>query len=415
MRLAGVVGFALGLSLANCGKDPATIHGTALYVVAYFTSSGYDIRSLYFLGQTAGGNDLFEASYRPVMPAATKLGSPQQVRIYLGDDQGGKKVTVSLYAVDKDGEFVQFGAANVTVERGREVEVPIDMTPFDLPDAGMNDAGDYVDSGFFDAGYIDGGRLQDGGMIPCACDGGCCFPGTSNCFVPAAAVLDAGAGTLPVVYTFQVCGPPSGFCSPSLCEPSRTNTCHNGSCSCGKSGPCPVGTRCSITPNGNSICVCDFFSQCQGCCNTAGTICVTPNLLTRVACGSAGQQCQPCGAVANGGAGGGTGGGFLDAGNITCQQGTIAMPSVEQPGVCSTSVTCGACKLDGQCCSEMKCAPAGWPRCRKPNANVCIACDLLRTSQCSATLGCVCGNETGPCNAQQFCDRGNGVPRCRAF
>ena len=98
LRIAAVVGFILGVTLANCGKDPTTLEGTALYVVAYFRTAGYDIRSLYFSGQTAGGNDLFEATYRPVKPAAASLVSPQRVRVFLGDELGGKNVTLSLYA-----------------------------------------------------------------------------------------------------------------------------------------------------------------------------------------------------------------------------------------------------------------------------------------------------------------------------
>ena len=413
LRVAWVVGFLTGVLLAGCGKDPATIHGTALYVVAYFKTSGYDIRSLYFSGQTPGGNDLFEATYRPMTPAATSLVSPQRVRVFLGDELGGDKVTVSLYAVDREGALVQFGFKSVVVERGREVEVKIEMEPFDLPtgDGGTPEP----DAGFFDAGYIDAGRLQDGGVLQCTCDGGCCFPGTSTCVSPISAIIDAGAGIAPLVFTFNLCGPSGAFCSLALCDTTRTNLCVNGTCSCGKSGsPCPQGTRCSVRPDGQATCVCDPFSQCNGCCNPSGVpgvACVNGNALSRVACGSAGQACQPCGV------GSGTGGtGLLDAGTINCQQGTAAVPPVEQLGVCSTSTSCAGCSGASQCCSEMKCGPAGWPRCKRPNANVCLACDLLRTDSCSAPLGCACGKETMPCSNQQFCDRAapNG-PRCKNF
>jgi hypothetical protein len=408
LRLALLVGFAVGASFANCGRDPSTLHGTSLYVVAYFTTSGYDIRSLYFSGQTPGGNDLFEATYRPMAPSATKLPSPQKVRVYLGDDLADKQVTVSLYAVDAEGELVQFGASSVKVVKGREVEVSIEMSPFSLEsDGGIEDAGEQ-DSGFFDAGYIDAGRLQDGGMLQCNCDGGCCFPGTPTCFEAVSSAIDAGSGFAPIVFTFNICGPPGGFCSLALCDTGRANACQNGNCSCGKLGAqCPQGTRCSINGAGQNTCVCDFFSQCQGCCNANGTLCASNVALTRVTCGSAGQTCQPCGAIALGPG--------IDAGTaISCQQGTTGVPSIEQNGVCSTSTTCVGCTGANQCCSEMKCVASAWPRCKKPNANVCIACDLLRTDHCSAT-GCSCGTAMTPCTAQQYCDRTGTPPKCRNF
>ncbi len=409
LRVAWVVGFLTGVLLAGCGKDPATIHGTALYVVAYFKTSGYDIRSLYFTGQTPRGNDLFDATYRPMTPASTSLASPQRVRVYLGNELKGDKVTVSLYAVDKDGELVQFGFKSAVVEEGREVEVKIEMQPFFIPesDAGFVDGGEYVDSGFFDAGTIDAGRLQDGGTLPCACDGGCCFPGASTCFVPAAAVIDAGSDVAPLIYTFNVCGPPGSVCSLALCETSRTNTCHNGACSCGKQGLCQPGTRCTTNGSGQSSCVCDFLSQCQGCCGLNGTTCFNNGgnfRLSQIACGASGLQCQACG-------------GSVTGSNPTCNLSTTGPAPVEQPGVCSSSLSCTSitCGAANQCCSENKCVTAGYPRCRKPKANVCIACDLLRTDSCSATVGCTCGNEGTTCNAGQYCDRNLAIPKCRAF
>jgi len=91
-----------------------------------------------------------------------------------------------VYTVDSANRFVQFGFDSQVIEKGRQKTMTIDMSPFfdEEPDAGPStDAG--LDAGSFDAG------LPDGGVLRCACDGGCCSPGTTTCLAPNRFTFDA--------------------------------------------------------------------------------------------------------------------------------------------------------------------------------------------------------------------------------
>jgi hypothetical protein len=392
-----VIGFVVGVMLANCGRDPATVNGTALYVVNYFKSGGH-IRALLFIGQNEKGNDVFESDFRPNPVSTTDLPVPQKIRILLSPDLGGQKINLSVYAIDEEGELVQFGSAQATAQTGREVEVQINMDPFSVPksDAG-EDAGD-EDAGFFDSGTVDSG-LPDGGMIRCACPTGCCLPGTSVCAKPTVVGADVDGGPR-VSYSFLLtCGRANSFCSGALCEPSHANTCQaDGTCSCGGGAPCAAGQRCADFGAKGFACVCDVYSDCRGCCS--GASCLVSNL-SQTACGAGGGACELCAF---------TGGGMTTF--LTCSQ--SGSNGGAQLGVCSSSTTCQDCKDAKQCCSGMKCLEAHWPRCRSLNQNVCTACDAIRSDSCSPSAGnCACGAGL-PCRSNELCDRqAVGGPRCK--
>ncbi len=382
------------LHVAGCA-NPDRLNGTALYVVALFKGES-DVRTLYFAGQTEAGNDVFPATYRPLEPASSRLESPQKVRIFIDDALDGKRVTVSLYAVDSEKKFVQFGFDSEVIVKGLEKTMTIDMALFFEPGS---DAGpiDYPDAGFIDAGGFDAG-LPDGGTLRCECNAGCCYPGTATCFVPARNSFDAGAESPPVTLTRQACGKPGAFCSVQ-CDAARSNACLNGVCSCGAQPSCGQGQRCVTQANGSSTCICDAYSQCQGCC--AGTACTT----TRQNCGAAGLGCSPCTQVV-------IGMNSNDAGQLACSQPSNKPPSTEMAGVCSSSVTCAGCTGGSQCCSDMRCVPTAWPRCkRNPLNDVCGACDVLRSDACGHG-SCECGNDN-QCGPQQYCDRSTKPSMCR--
>ncbi len=299
-----------------------------------------------------------------------------------------------MYTVDSANRFVQFGFDSQVIEKGRQKTMTIDMSPFfdEEPDAGPStDAG--LDAGSFDAG------LPDGGVLRCACDGGCCSPGTTTCLAPNRFTFDAGAAIAFFNFALLQCGKPGDFCSVE-CDSSRSNVCVNGSCSCGTLTQCQPGQRCATNANGLSACVCDSFSQCQGCC--AGATCKS----LQSQCGASGVDCMPCTQVVTGGT--------VDAGELSCSKPSTLPPFAPMPGVCSSSVNCASCNGPLQCCSDMRCIPAVWPRCkRNVTVNVCTACDVVRSDQCGQT-GCECGTD-GQCGPHQVCDRALKPAQCKSI
>ncbi len=406
LHRALLLGFGIGVALANCAKDPKTLNGTALYVNNLFDNT-YNVRQLLFIGQNSSGNEVFTRDYRPAMPSATDLTSPQTVRILLSDSLADTEVTLVVYALDDNAELAEYGASTVKVALGTETDVTVNMKPFVIPDAGTP-----VDAGVVDAGTFDA-SLPDGGVATCPCSSTCCIPDAGQPDGGRCAFLGAGSypvpqgGLPPVQVTVQFCGVPKSFCTAAdFCDLFRANTClqlpSGPTCSCGTSGAiCPAGSRCAdIKGTGVFGCTCDPYANCQGCC-TAGANGNPPSCKdarTGLACGAAGLSCESC-------TGAGTG--------LICSQAPYGA------GVCSNSATCVACTGVKQCCSGTACLQSDWPVCRKQGpgsglgGSVCEACEVGKTSQCGRQSGqCACGEEP-PCKTPLACFKGiDGGYRC---
>jgi hypothetical protein len=171
-----------------------------------------------------------------------------------------------------------------------------------------------------------------------------------------------------------------------FCDPLRANTCMGAKCVCGTTGSlCPPGTRCANVGMGFA-CVCDKYSDCEGCCAPNG-LCMPPETSL---CGAAGIACQKC----------------LGASGTS--------PKCEGPawgvGACSNFVGCLACTGKNECCSGNTCSAfGGFPTCRSRPAgvpSVCESCDVLRTNNCHWQTGqCACG-DAGPCSQGHTCEEG---------
>ena len=387
-----VVGFALGLVLANCSKpDPKTLNGTALYVNNLFATSKYQIRQLQFVGQNTMGNDVFQSDFRPTPASTTDLSSPQTVRILLSDSLAGTDVVLTVYAIDANGENAEYGTSTVKVVLGTETDVTVNMKPFEVADAGSD--------GGVDAGRSFDASLPDGGVATCSCNQTCCVAGApgqdgGSCAVFGTVRGPVLAGLPPFQISFLFCGPPKTFCDPNdFCHGIRSDTCisapDGGSkCSCGNQGDCPPGTRCLNKGPGAVACTCDVLSNCDGCCgysDAGNPKCFERMDLTPAVCGAAGLACDKCPVSA------------------TCTAVGFGV------GACSNvaSNECISCIGVNKCCSATKCLDAGFPTCRQlpptKGGSACDSCEFGRSDRCSPiTGGCACGIGK-PCEGFQFC------------
>jgi hypothetical protein len=395
LRIAWVLGCVFGVMLAANCSDPKTANGTSLYVTNYF-SNGYKVRQLQFIGQNSSGNEVFQRDVRPTPAASDDLASPQTIRILLADNLADSDLILTVNALDVSGETVEFGTTTVKPVKGVETEATVNMKPFEVFDSGFvdDDGGPTVrDAGSFDA------SLPDGGVASCPCNSTCC--------VPDAGGIDGGAcanfgtfveplpnGLAPLQISLLFCGVPKSFCGiTDLCDGIRANQCAANDagvnvCSCGSAGQmCPQGSRCTVK-SGVSSCVCDTWSNCDGCCGATGgsanQLCDrNPN---NNSCGAAGQQCEAC-----------------------ATGGQICSSPAWGPGTCSLSTKCASC-AQGQCCTGQHCAQIGWPTCRlQPGIaggnSSCDSCELGKSDRCSPEGYCACGRE-GACKS--------GFTTCRA-
>jgi hypothetical protein len=205
-------------------------------------------------------------------------------------------------------------------------------------------------------GGIDGGTL-------CECPTGCCKAGEKGC------ATNGG-----VFFCPRTAG---SVCSGIQCSVLSANRCGNG-CTCGMGGACGPGLRCEGTGM-NATCACDPTSACSGCCAN-NTTCIQAGGEDISNCGNGGSACDNCNARC------------LDA------------------GVCDLLMSCGG----GMCHTGKSCQPAQWPRCER--LGLCVACDPLRSDQCSSSgisvEPCQCGATGAACDAGTFCVADGGQARC---
>ncbi|QSQ20610.1 hypothetical protein JY651_36035 [Pyxidicoccus parkwayensis] len=178
------------------------------------------------------------------------------------------------------GDPIARTSVEVTLRKGEEMELRLQLTKEPPPDGGTPDGGE-PDAGAPDAGVMDGGTdggSPDGGEP----DAGAPDAGTGVCTT----CVQPGGACVPVT-SARACGGSGVACVDCVAD-GRANQCTaGGACSCGSRGtPCDEGERCQ-----GDICVCDP-DTCAGCCE--GNACRNGNTMT--ACGINGATCTACNA-----------------------------------------------------------------------------------------------------------------------
>lgn len=369
MKRATWAALSVGLVLgASCGAAKVLPGPTTILVKVHLIAA-QDIDQLYVTG-TVNGFDEFPRTYLPE-DAGSPFNGPQTFRIFLADSEDGKSVEVDVFGVTQ-GNPVAAGTATVAVVKQHEVEADIDLSPSN------NDSGPGGGSGGGSGtggGVGTGGGAAGGGTASCGCDGGCCEPSSASCSMPKQVPLSR----LPNgSFTVTDCGAPGMTCE-GACDPVKGFCNGNGKCTCGPNLSCHDGERCVVSGTAGNLsfaCRCDELSGCNGCCANNST-CVPVASEDGGRCGAAGSQCEVCNS-------GGT-------------------ASICANGICNVPM----CQSD-KCASGNDCLEVQFPTCTGVLNNRCVACDPLRSNQCSRlngaqTQGCACGMNK-QCDPGEYCD-----------
>jgi hypothetical protein len=329
--------------MAACG--PIRYDGPTAIIVKVLLAENSGIRVLYLSGVDTTPVNVFPSVYRPEASAAADLPTGETVRVLLDDSMAGKRITVTVVGLDDTGDAIASGSSEVTVVARAESSLTVSLitAPADAGADGGSDAG--LDGGTKSDGGVDGG----GPSQPCRCTTGCCDE-NGDC------AADAGYRAVSGVVG-QVCA--------FACDSLRADhyNADAGTCACGAHNQCGAGVRCE-----GGQCLCDQRSNCGGCCDSAGSspVCIGKGTQPLTSCGAGGAKCDKCEKSCTGG-------------------------------------TCAACTPNpGQCCSGASQDTVAYPTCTSLQ-QVCIACDLQRSSSCGPlNVGCACGLKAA-CAATEVC------------
>lgn len=408
--MRGAAAAACALLCAACSCDPLEQNGTAVRVRVDIEAE-IDVTQLRF-SLTHDGGALFQPVVRPET-AGARLASGGSLLVLVDDTLAGQTVDCSVTGLSS-GEAVAEANGSAVVVRGREVPCPVSLLPGESCGpanctgccangtcVGGTDNAACGASGASCFACDVGQHCVAGG---CACDvtscGGCC---SGNVCLDGGAPLACGKGGLQCAScaSGQTCddgvcgcdgGACGGGCSPSTCasgccsgdmclgsgvascglgaalcvdcRTSLSDTCLNGSCSCGgDGGMCPSTQHCV-----GGACVCDSSVCPSGCCSNGA--CVSA---TAAACGAGGHACTDCRTVTtdacrtDGGCGCGVGGPC--AAGLHCLGGQCVCDNIGCAGGCCQGNQCYApptkqhCGLDGGTCKSCsggsQCTAAG--------------------------------------------------------
>ena len=317
-----------------------------------------------------------------------------------------------------------------------------------------------------------------GGQCVCGATGAACAPGqecvssqcqcdTSSCSAAGACCSGSGPGSTCVSATATTCGTRGAVCAmcigttdacssgsapqPFTCEcgsgatcPNNSdgasaNLCSGGACRCGSTGAaCGAGLKCSGS-GASGTCICDVPACAAdgGCCNVAGTACVTTATVANCGAGGTCAQCTSgstptdtcnpsklcqCGSGSclscPTSAGGVTNANVCVGGACVCgATGAACGAGLKCSGsgaaaTCVCDVTACGAQSGGGCCtgtgvgSSCVTGAVTATACGKvgsPPSDICVDCTVGSKANVCASGACQCGNTGSICGAGMKC------------